>query len=112
MGEMGMIMTFIGEFYINFGYLGILIMSFFTAYLLGRTYFHAYRSSYYSVLRFSYLLIACNLIQVYRDGLTSLFVFTVVNMMPLFVIVLLHLVRPLRPKREALRMSNVSFSEK
>jgi hypothetical protein len=32
MAELGMVMTFIGEFYINFGYLGILIMSFFTAY--------------------------------------------------------------------------------
>jgi hypothetical protein len=98
MSETGMIMTFIGEFYLNFGYFGVVIMSFLTAYWLASVYFHAYRSSYYSVLRFGYLLIACNLIQVYRDGLMSLFVFTVVNMMPLSIIVFLHVIKPVRPK--------------
>jgi O-antigen polysaccharide polymerase Wzy-like protein len=101
MAEMGMVMSFIGEFYLNFGYPGIVLISFLTAYWLARIYFRSYRSSYYSVLRFSYLLVACNLIQVYRDGLMSLFIFTVVNMMPLSAIVFLHWVRPLRPRREA-----------
>jgi hypothetical protein len=64
------------------------------AYILGRIYFRAYRSDYFTVLRLSYLLIACNLIQVYRDGLVSLIVFTWVNMMPLMVIILLHYVLP------------------
>ena len=96
MGEMGMIMTFIGEFYINFGYLGIVVMSYLTAYWLARGYFRAYRSDYSSVARFAYLLIACNLIQVYRDGLMSIVVYTTVNMMPLTIIVLLHLVSPVR----------------
>jgi oligosaccharide repeat unit polymerase len=96
MGEMGMIMTFIGEFYINFGYLGIVVMSYLTAYWLARGYFRAYRSDYSSVARFVYLLIACNLIQVYRDGLMSIVVYTMVNMMPLTIIVLLHLVWPVR----------------
>jgi hypothetical protein len=112
MGEMGMIMTFIGEFYLNFGSFGVVIMSFLTAYWLARIYFRAYRSSYYSVLRFGYLLIACNLIQVYRDGLMSLFVFTLVNMMPLSAIVFLHLVRPLRPRREAAPMYGQPLSQK
>ena len=96
MGEMGMIMTFIGEFYINFGYLGIVVMSYLSAYWLARGYFRAYRSDYSSVARFAYLLIACNLIQVYRDGLMSVVVYTTVNMMPLTIIVLLHLVLPVR----------------
>jgi len=100
MGEMGMIMTFIGEFYLNFGYVGVAIISFLTAYWLTRVYFRAYRSSYYSAIRFGYLLIACNLIQVYRDGLMSLFTFTVVNMMPLSIIVFLHLIRPVRAKKQ------------
>lgn len=112
MGQLGMIMTFIGEFYLNFGYFGIVIMSFLTAYFLGRAYFRAYRSSYYSVLRFAYLLIACNLILVYRDGLMSLFVFTVVNMMPLSIIVFLHLLRPVRAKREAMPLYGLPLSPK
>jgi oligosaccharide repeat unit polymerase len=99
MFEMGMVMTFIGEFYLNFGYLGILVLSYLTAYCLARAYFHSYRSNHFSVLRFTYLMIACNFIQVYRDGLMSLFVFTVINMMPLTVIVILHYIWPLRKKK-------------
>jgi hypothetical protein len=112
MGEMGMIMTFIGEFYINFGYLGVVGISFLTAYWLARIYFRAYRSSYYSVIRFGYLLVACNLIQIYRDGLMSLFIFTVVNMMPLSIIVFLHLLRPVRAKREAMPLYGLPVSPK
>jgi oligosaccharide repeat unit polymerase len=107
MGEMGMIMTFIGEFYLNFGYVGIVVMSYLTAYWLARAYFRAYRSDYSSVARFAYLLIACNLIQVYRDGLMSVVVYTTVNMMPLTIIVLLHLVLPV--KRAEPKMSGYTL---
>ena len=94
MFQMGMIVTYLGESYVNFGFLGILIVPYLVAYWLARAHFRAYRSSYYSVARFAYLLLACNLIQVYRDGLVSIVVFTCVNMMPLTLIVLLHLVLP------------------
>ena len=99
MAEMGMVPTFIGEFYLNFGYAGVILLSYLMAYGLTCIYFRAYRSSYYSVLRFGYLLVACNLVQVYRDGLMSLAVFTLINMMPLSVIVLIHLLRPSRGRR-------------
>ncbi len=98
MGEMGMTMTYMGEFYINFGFIGVIVMAYLTAYWLARIYFRAYHSNYFSVQRFTYLLIACNLIQVYRDGLMSLFLFTLVNMMPLSAIVLLHWLKPLKQK--------------
>jgi oligosaccharide repeat unit polymerase len=102
--EVGMILTFIGEFYINFGYLGIVMLSYLMAYWLARIYFRAYRSNYFSVMRFAYLLIACNLIQVYRDGLMSLFIFTIVNMMPLAAIVFLHYVLPVRLKSDSVKL--------
>jgi len=95
MKEMGMTPTFWGEAYANFGYLGIVMIPGLLAYGLGRAYFYAYRGPYFSVARFAYLLVACNLIQVFRDGMISLVVFTFVNMMPLMVIVLLHYVMPL-----------------
>jgi hypothetical protein len=101
MAELGMVMTFMGEFYINFGLLGIIIMSYLMAYWLARLYFHAYRNNYYSVMRFAYLLVACNLIQVYRDGLMSLVIFTFINMMPLVIIVLLHFFFPVSSKKPA-----------
>ncbi|HKP12548.1 MAG TPA: O-antigen polymerase [Blastocatellia bacterium] len=100
MGEMGMIVTFLGESYVNFGYPGIVLIPMLLAYVLARAYFRAYRSDYFTVLRLSYLLIACNLIQVYRDGLVSIVIFTWVNMMPLMVIVLLHYVLPSARKKK------------
>src|SRR5262249_37579441 len=72
MSTWGMVLTFLGDAYVNFGILGLLFMPALLAYGLGRFYFAAYQRPYYSVMRFSYLLTAANLIQVYRDGLTSL----------------------------------------
>ncbi len=92
--EMGMIVTIWGEAYANFGYVGVCIILGLFAYGLGRLYFYAYNAHYYTVVRFSYLLVACNLIQVYRDGLISIVLFTFVNMMPLVLIVILHYVVP------------------
>jgi hypothetical protein len=94
MAEMGMIVTFLGESYANFGLFGTLAVPFLVAYWLGRAHFKAYRGSFLSVTRFLYLLVACNLIQVYRDGLVSIIVFTWVNMMPMMLIVLLHYLGP------------------
>ncbi len=96
MAEMGMIVTYLGESYVNFGFLGIVFIPYLLAYWLARGYFRAYRSNYFSVTRLAYLLIACNLIQVYRDGLVSIIIFTWVNMMPLMLIVSLHLILPMK----------------
>lgn len=87
----GMVITMLGEFYLNFSYLGVAFMSFAVAYGSGMWFHSAYRSGYYTLRRFLYLLVACNLLQIFRDGLISLFVFTLINMMPLSVIALLHL---------------------
>ncbi len=67
MAEWGMVISFIGDFYLNFGYVGIVLLAYLFAYFLGTFYFRAYRMGYFSVLRFAYLLIACNLILVYRE---------------------------------------------
>ena len=105
MKEAGMIVTYLGEAYANFWYFGIVLIPFLLAYVVARFHFHAYRSPYYSVARFSYLLIAVNLIQVYRDGLISMFIFTFVNMMPLMAIVMLHRFLPVKQK---LRISTLT----
>ena len=89
MARAGMVPTLLGESYANFGITGIIIVTFMSAYYLGRFYFTAMRSSYVSVYRFSYIMVACTLIQVFRDGLISLFMFTLVNMSPLVVIAVL-----------------------
>lgn len=86
----GMVVTMLGEFYVNFWYPGVVLLSFMVAYAVGAAFHVAYRRTYFTLARFAYLLVACNLIQVYRDGLISLFVFVIINMMPLTAIVLLH----------------------
>jgi len=91
MADDGMTVTMLGEFYLNFSYPGIVIMSFILAYLMGIWFEASYRAGYFSLTHFAYLLVAANLIQVFRDGLISLFVFTVINMLPLAAIVALHL---------------------
>lgn len=95
----GMVVTMLGEFYVNFSYPGVILISFAFAFLLGTAFHSAYRREYLTLARFAYLLLACNLIQVYRDGLISLFVFVVINMMPLIAIVALHFLYPLRAVR-------------
>jgi len=87
----GMVVTMLGEFYLNFSYVGVVVLSFAVAYASGRWFHAVYQCGYFTLARFMYLLVACNLLQVFRDGLISLFVFPVINMMPLTAIVLLHL---------------------
>jgi hypothetical protein len=96
MGPTGMVIGFLGEAYANFRLFGVVIIPYLLARALAAAHFRAYRSHYYSVARFAYLLIACTLIQVYRDGLISLVVFPVIYMMPLMAMVVLHVVAPAR----------------
>jgi hypothetical protein len=109
----GMVPTLHGESYANFGLLGVVIVSFVVAYWLGDCYFAAMQSSYFSVYRFTYIVVACNLVQVFRDGLISLVMFAVVNMMPLVAIAILSYVSFRRKKaRQLLRPSFVPIRAK
>ncbi len=92
LSQMGMTVTLIGEAYANFSLPGIVLIPFLLAYALGRAHRILVRKRYGTVAHFTYLLVACNLLQVYRDGLTSIVVFTFVHMMPLTLIVFLQYV--------------------
>jgi hypothetical protein len=94
MAANGMVVTIVGEFYLNFSYVGVVVLCFVIVYVSGTCFHAAYRCGYFTLPRFTYLLIACNLIQVFRDGLISLFVFPIINMMPLAAMVVLHLLQP------------------
>ena len=86
-------------YFAQYSGIGVLFIPYLLAYYLAQFYFKAYRRGYFSVWHFAYLLLAANLIQVYRDGLTSIVVFVFANMMPLALIVILHIIAPLRPNR-------------
>jgi hypothetical protein len=91
MGEMGMIVTFLGDAYAHFRYLGILLLPYLLAYWSGRFYFRAYRDGYGTATHLLFLLLSCNLIQLYRDGTFYIITWVAVYMMPLFLIGILHL---------------------
>ncbi len=96
----GMTPSIMGAAYVDFGYTGIVIEPFLFALFLGWAYFKAFRSSYYSVARFAYLVMACTLFQPFRDGIYSFFVCNFAWMSPMVIIVLLHLILPTRPLRQ------------
>jgi hypothetical protein len=102
----GMILTFLGDAYANFGYVGLILMPALIAYWLGRFYFYAYRDNYYSVVHFGYLMVAVNLIQIYRDGILSIVIFTVINMMPLTMMLMLHYFLPVKERKRRIGLGS------
>ena len=97
----GMTASMMGAAYVDFGYFGVVLIPFLFALFLGWAYFQAFRSNHYSVARFSYLVMACILLQPYRDGVYTFFIFNYVCMLPMYLIVLLHLLLPTRPARRS-----------
>jgi hypothetical protein len=89
-GTVGMIATVVGEGYANFGWVGVILYPLLAAYGYGKFYFSAMRLPHNSVLRFGYLFAASMLIQVFRDGLTSVVLFTLVGAMPMTFILYMH----------------------
>jgi len=94
LAESGMITTLAGDVYVNFGILGVILLPGLLTFFLSRACDYAYAVPYDTVRRFLYVAISANYIQVWRDGMTSLVVFTVVNMAPLLMIICLHSIIP------------------
>ncbi len=88
--QMGMIITLVGESYLSFGILGVVVIPVLLSYLLARFYFIAYRRGYFSIAHFTYLTVAASLLQIYRDGLSSIVVFVLVAFMPMVLLALNH----------------------
>ena len=97
MSTFGMTASLMGAAYVDFGYAGVVLIPFLFSLFLGWAYFRAFRCSHYSVGRFAFLVMACILFEPYRDGMYSFFIFTSVCMMPMYIIVVLHLIMPTRP---------------
>jgi hypothetical protein len=105
----GMVATLHGESYANLGVVGIIVISPVVAYWLGNFYFAAMRKSYFSVYRFTYIMVASSLVQVFRDGLIALVMFTLVNMTPLVAIAVLSYVHWRRKQRRFVIASPVAI---
>jgi len=106
----GMVPTYVGEAYIDFGaFGGVFVAPILLAMFLSWFSRKAMRTPYDSVMRLTYTMVSVNLIQVYRDGFTSLFLFTTVNMMPLFFLIVAHLVLRAFQSRQRVRGFELLF---
>jgi hypothetical protein len=106
-GTVGMVASIVGEGYANFGWMGVVLYPLLAAYGYGKFYFSAMRRPHNSVLRFGYLFAASMLIQVFRDGLTSVVLFTFVAAMPMTFVLYLHWIFP--PKLKHRRFGTVGL---
>lgn len=84
--ELGAIPTIYGEAYVNFGILGIILIPFLFAKYSARWYFSIINTHPQSVNLYLYFCFAAIIVQVYRDGLTSIIIFlSAYNLPGLFV---------------------------
>jgi hypothetical protein len=86
----GRIMTYLGEAYLNFGYAGLLLVPILMGYLLTAACLRATTGPMLRLGRYLYLVFFMALIQTFRDGLLSIFVFTFVHNMPMLFTWILH----------------------
>ena len=88
----GRIITYLGESYLNFGYVGFFLIPAFMGYVLTAFCLWANAGPLLRLSRYVYLVIFMALVQTFRDGLLSIFVFTVVHNMPMLFTFILHLI--------------------
>ncbi len=86
----GRILTYLGEAYANFGYAGLILIPALLGYLLTAACLRATTGPMLRLGRYLYLVFFMALIQTFRDGLLSIFVFTVVHNMPMLFTWILH----------------------
>jgi hypothetical protein len=89
-GEEGRIITYIGEAYFNFGYAGLFFVPLIAGYGLTFWCVAATAGPLRRFNRFLYTVFCIAFIQVYRDGLSSLVLFTVIHHLPIMFIWIIH----------------------
>jgi hypothetical protein len=88
----GRIITYLGEGYLNFGYAGLMLIPAFMGYILTAACLRATAGPMQRLARYIYLVFFMALVQTFRDGLLSIFVFTVVHNMPMLFTWILHMI--------------------
>jgi hypothetical protein len=88
----GRIITYLGESYLNFGYPGFFLIPALMGYLLTAYCLYAATGPMQRLSRYVYLVFFMALIQTFRDGVLSIFVFTFVHNMPMLFTVISHMI--------------------
>ena len=91
-GREGRIITYLGESYANFGYAGFVIIPAMLGYALTAFCLHATTGPWQSLSRYVYFACFMVFIQLFRDGLYSLVVFTIAHNIPMLVVIVLHVI--------------------
>lgn len=94
----GRILTYLGEAYLNFGYFGLVLIPAILGYTLTLWCLRATSGPIRRFDRYLYTVFFMAFIQLFRDGMLSLFVFTIVHNIPMFFVWMLHLVPGVAPK--------------
>ena len=94
----GRIITYLGESYLNFGYAGLILIPALLGYLLTAACLRATSGPMLRLGRYLYLVFFMALVQTFRDGVLSIFVFTVVHNMPMLFTWILHSIPGLADK--------------
>lgn len=81
----GRIVTMIGDFYINFGYVGVVVGFIAVAAVLCWIYNRSFRAKVLSFGDITYIALVTSLIQIYRDGINSIALFFFIAYFPLFI---------------------------
>ena len=88
----GRITTYLGESYLNFGYAGFFFIPALMGYLLTAYFLQSATGPMQRLSRYIYLVAFMALVQTFRDGLLSIFVFTVVHNMPMLFAFVAHMI--------------------
>jgi oligosaccharide repeat unit polymerase len=94
--ELGAIPTIYGEAYVNFGILGIIFIPFLFAKYSARWCFRILNTHPQSINLYLYLYFSAIIVQVYRDGLSSIIIFLTAYNMPGFFVYIFSLVKQKR----------------
>ncbi len=91
-GREGRIITYLGEAYANFGYAGLVIIPAILGYALTAFCLHATTGPWQRLTRYAYCACFMAFIQLFRDGLYSLVVFTIAHNIPMLVVIVFHMI--------------------
>jgi hypothetical protein len=94
----GRILTYLGEAYLNFGYAGLILLPALLGTMLTTWCLRATSGPLQRFDRYLYVVFFMAFIQLFRDGVLSLLVFTVVHNIPMAVVWFLHLFPGVSPK--------------
>jgi hypothetical protein len=87
----GRIITYLGEAYLNFGYAGLFIVPCLMGYMLTAYCLYATGGPFSRFARYIYLVLFMAFIQMFRDGLASLVLFTAVHNLPMLFVAVAHM---------------------